>query len=342
MELQKTDLIGDLERWKVHFLDKLKALGRSRNTFELYERSANQFIEYMHKYQEDIAINEISSVYITGYLSFLEDEAEKRHKVLQRAQKENRKRIAPDKLIYLSKTSKEAYLKSIKQYFGFISDNNDDLHAYDRIFKKLDIAGKGKQSDKMEYLSEDQVGKLSNFIEREKGRKGTYQIYMKAMLIKLMLHAGLRISEALKVRLCDFSDSHDDDVYAIRIDAKGGKTQTAYIVKYIIDDEIDYMREQGKDNSDPLFLNKNNKNLDRHYAFRQIQTIYRHAGLGIDVKGLHLLRHTLGMRLVRNKVSPLDIQRILRHEKLETTMTYVRALKEDVTSALKSLTDNGE
>lgn len=45
-----------------------------------------------------------------------------------------------------------------------------------------------------------------------------------------MLYGGLRISEALNVKLCDFEEV-DDEILKISIIGKGGKEQFAFIIK---------------------------------------------------------------------------------------------------------------
>lgn len=52
---------------------------------------------------------------------------------------------------------------------------------------------------------------------------------------------------------------------------------------------------------------------------------------------LHVGRHSFGTLLAQNNVSPLIIQKLLGHSKLEQTMTYVRAADEQQLSALNQI-----
>lgn len=54
-----------------------------------------------------------------------------------------------------------------------------------------------KAEEKIEYLNENEITSLLNILEKEKARKDDYNSYRNALLVKLMLFAGLRISEAL-------------------------------------------------------------------------------------------------------------------------------------------------
>ncbi|EPU4992537.1 tyrosine-type recombinase/integrase, partial [Campylobacter jejuni] len=55
----------------------------------------------------------------------------------------------------------------------------------------------------------------------------------------------------------------------------------------------------------------------------------------ISKKGLHLLRHTLAMRLTAKGTNLVVIQKILRHANLNTTTTiYAKATNDTIKAAL--------
>ena len=230
--------------------------------------------------------------------------------------------------VSLSKSSKSAYIKVIRSFFAFITENNDENYTFDFAFKKLRIDN-SKGEEKLVYLNEDEIQRLCEQIERQKAKKKSYEAFRNAMLIKLMLHAGLRISEALGVRLKDFSQN--DEMLAIKIHAKGGKEQTAYIAKAKIADEMDFFR--AKLSPDELIMQtKNGLPLNRTSAFIIVNRIYDKAL--ITKRGLHLLRHTLAMRLTQQGVSVLVIQKILRHSNINTTTIYAKATPQDIAGVL--------
>lgn len=51
--------------------------------------------------------------------------------------------------------------------------------------------------------------------------------------------------------------------------------------------------------------------------------------------GLHLLRHTLAMRLTQRGVSLVVIKKILRHSNIATTTIYSKSTEEAVADAMK-------
>ncbi len=321
MQLEKNNLIDDLYRWQKAYSNNIKALGYSSNTLQLYSRAIDMFMEYMLDYQDDIRLSDIKAIQITGYLAYLEEEARKRG-------------VTPKNNMYLSKSTKQAYLKAIKQFFVFISDNNDQLFNFERYFKNIKIADSSTAAEKIVFLDDREIGNLLNVLERAKSRSGNYNSYRNALLIKLMLYGGLRISEALGVTLNSFTATNDEDLYAIKIYAKGGKEQTAYIAKKNIDDELEYFHKASNMHKDEhIMRTTGGKQLNRINAYQAASVLYKKAG--IKKEGLHLLRHTLAMRLTQKGVSLVVIKKILRHSSIATTTIYSKSTEAQVAEVMR-------
>lgn len=321
MQLQTDNFIEDLERWRDAYLNWMNTQDYSPNTLELYSRTINQFIEYSLGYQDEMVLKDIRSSYFSDFVNYLEDEAR------LKGRKQNRDGK------YLSKSTKDAYMKAIKSYFTYITDNNDELYTFDRYFRNIKQRDRSKQEEKMKYLTEDEIEKLLNTLERTKAKIGDYNSYRNALLIKLMLYGGLRISEALSVRLDDFRVGQDEDMYLVSIYGKGEKEQTGYITKESIKDELEYFRDVAAlGDEDFIMRTKNNTQLDRVSAATIINRIYTKAG--IRKSGAHILRHTLAMRLTQRDVNPIVIKKILRHSNIATTTVYAKANQKSVVDAL--------
>lgn len=318
MKLQTDNFINDLERWTKAYKNQILALSYSPNTIELYDRAINQFIEYSLQYQDEMTMQDIKSVYITGFLAFLEEEARLKGKT-------------PKNGLYLSKSTKITYLKAVRGLFTFISDNNDELYTYERYFKNIKVADSSKSEDKITYLTEDEIGRLLNILEREKSKKGTYGTYRNSLLIKLMLYAGLRISEALRIQIDNFKEGNDPKVYIIDIYGKGGKNQTAFIIKSHIQEELEYFQSVLK--KDDMIMKTRNGNIwNRSNAYIVVNNLYLRAK--IHKRGLHLLRHTLAMRLTQRDVNPITIMKVLRHSNIATTTVYAKATENSINDAI--------
>jgi len=323
MQLQTNDFISDLKKWQHRYMNWMQMQDYSKNTLELYDRVVKQFVKYSLQYQDEMSLKDIRSTYFSEFVSFLEREA------YESGKKQNRDGK------YLSKSTKDAYMKAIKSYFTYISDNNDDLYTFDRYFRNAKIRDKSKPEEKMKHLTDSEVEGLLNQLKEDKANKDDYNSYRNSLLIKLMLHAGLRISEALAIRLQDFSTDEDENIYLIQIFGKGAKEQTGYILKQHIQEEINYFIEVAKLDADEFIMRtKNNARLDRRSAFTIVNRIYSKAN--ISKKGLHILRHTLAMHLTNMNVNPLIIKKMLRHASISTTTIYAKASNSSISKALKT------
>ncbi|HEF1370861.1 TPA: tyrosine-type recombinase/integrase [Campylobacter jejuni] len=309
MKLKNTTISEDLERWIEAYLKHIQALSYSNNTFLLYRRILLEFVEYSLDYQDEMQINDIKTTFLVNFLNYLENNSKNGNK--------------------LSKKTKITYLRVLTSFLSFISDNNDDLFVFSFDMKKIRFRTE-KSEEKLNYLNENEIIRLNNVLEKEKAKKEVYNSFRNSLLIKLMLYGGLRISEALNVKLCDFEEV-DDEILKISIIGKGGKEQFAFIKKEEVDDELEYFKENIQD-SDYIMQTSTGKHLNRSNAFLIVNNIYAKAL--ISKKGLHLLRHTLAMRLTAKGTNFVVIQKILRHANLNTTTVYAKATNDTVKAAL--------
>lgn len=321
MKLETDDFIDDLYRWYKAYTDNIRALSYSKNTLELYSRAISMFIEYSLQYQDEMKLSDIKSLYFTGYLAYLEDEAKNSGKMAKNGN-------------YLSKSTKQTYLKAIKNFFTFINDNNDEFFTFERYFKNIKVADSSKTEEKLIYLTEEEIGRLLEKLEKDKKENDDYNSHRNSLLIKLMLYAGLRISEALNICLDNFTYGQDEEMYNIEIYGKGCKEQIGFIGKKIIDDELEYFNAVAKlKDKDLIMKTTGEKQLNRTNAYQIVNRIYKK--VGIKKEGLHLLRHTLAMRLTQRGVNPIVVKKILRHSNIATTTIYAKATEGAVADAMK-------
>ena len=324
MKLQTSTLTKDIKRWAKAYKAHTVALSYSKNTTKLYDRAIGKFIEYAAIHEDEMSIKDIRSIFITGFLAFLEEQAEEQGMV-------------PKYGSYLSKSTKDTYMKAIKSFFTFISDNNDELFTFERYFKNIKIADSSRAEEKIKYLTVEEEKRLLEVIDNEKDRKESYNSYRNALLIKLLLYAGLRISEALGVRLSSFEPTGEEGIHSIKITGKGNKEQKANISYGLIDEEIEYFKANIGTN-ELIMVALNGKPWLRNNAYDTIARMYKKAG--INKKGLHILRHTLAMRLTEKKVPLTTIKKILRHSNIATTTIYSKASDKSAAEALRGLREN--
>lgn len=307
MELITDNLINDLERWHYLYKNYISRLSYAKNTVILYNRHIEYFIEYMRQYQDDTTMKDIKTIHFTNFLYYIEN--------LNLKKLKNKTH---------SKGTKNSYIKSLRSFFTFISDNNDELYTYDKIFKNLHATDTSQQQDKIVHLNENEVINLIKTLHKQKSVAKNQQLaFRNSLLVKVMLYGGLRISEALELKMDDIVLDEQKNLYELNIIGKGGKKQTAHISIDIIEDELNYFKELNYPPNKFLFITSSGKQLKRDEAYRIINSIYKKAL--ISKTGLHILRHTFAMRLTQNGESPFVIQRLLRHNSLATTTVYAKA-----------------
>jgi len=320
VKLDTGNFLADLQRWLKSYKEHIQSIGYSNNTLALYSRVLDEFIEYSRAYQEDMNISDINTLYITSYLSYIEN----------KALKYSNKKL---KSKGLSKATKETYIKALKGFFEFISDNNDELYSFSRFFKNIKVINSQKAEEKIEYLKDNEIERLLNMLEREIAKKHNYNFYRNSMLIKLLLYAGLRISEALNIKMGDFEEL-DEKTFKIKIYGKGAREQFAYIGKKIIKEEFEYFKNIALLKDDDLIMvTKKGKQLTRQNAFVIANRLYNKAG--IYKRGLHLLRHTFAMRLTKKGANVLVIKKAMRHSSINSTMVYAKAEESDVVRVIE-------
>ena len=182
------------------------------------------------------------------------------------------------------------------------------------------------------------------------------------LIARLMYGTGMRISEALRLRVHDLD--FDRGIITIR-DAKGSKDRTCTLPECLHDDLEAQLRHAAelhrKDLADgygtvelPYALSRKYRNADRewgwqfvfpswnlsvdprsdvkrrHHVFpstvqRAIRKAAQEAGIVKHVKS-HSMRHSFATHLLENGTDIRTIQQLLGHRHLETTMIYTHVI----------------
>lgn len=136
----------------------------------------------------------------------------------------------------------------------------------------------------------------------------------------LLYGCGLRISEAMNLKLRDVSDGGD----SLRVKGKGKKERQLpllTVVKKAIADYRNLCPLLGTDGDDPLFVGVRGRKLQPAIFTRRLQKLRREMGLPESLTP-HALRHAFATHLLSRGVELRDIQELLGHESLSTTQRY--------------------
>lgn len=189
---------------------------------------------------------------------------------------------------------------------------------YTHILKKpavsFDIPRPRKEKKLPQVLSEEEVLSILNVIRNLKHRA----------LIMLIYSSGLRVSEAVKLKI------EDIDEYRFLLRVRGGKGQKD---RYTILSEVAlkvlrvYLRTYKPEKW--LFPGRDERHLTTRSAEKIFESALKRAGIKKDV-GVHSLRHSFATHLLENGVDLRYIQELLGHKRPETTQIYTHVMRKDI------------
>ena len=222
---------------------------------------------------------------------------------------------------------------------GFISTHNKDNIDFRNRF--LDLKAKVKKSDP-EYLNNDEYDLLVKHLN-SKVKPRSFIQYRNRLTLKLLLFTGLRASEVLGVKLEDLFALQEEGVYKIKILGKGNKERYVYIPTDIIVNELIFINDTITASTSPqdgknilTHINQTTKGrvMLRGELYSMIENLFKK--LGIKKRGVHLLRHTFGKKMVQKNVNLSTIKELMGHENIQTTMIYARSDEGSMIWAIKN------
>ncbi len=316
MKLEKSTILKDYNRWLKSYIRHAKHREVSKNSMLIYNRVLGKLGEYIGEQDEAKKLSDIDREFFFDFMDWFEDSSPKGS--------------------FATKT-KTLYISVLKSFFIYISDNNDEFYTYEKEFKDI-MPKKANKSKKIKYLSDNEVSRLLEFLEKELKNKKHYS-YIHSLGIKLMLYAGLRISEVLSLELDDITISdlmnkdNQRDFYEIYLkDTKSKEEQTAIIPIIYIQKELEYFKTL-KNNKYIFQGQGSSKPINRSNFYISVSKIMQ--SLNIRNRGLHIFRHTCAMQLYRKTGNLLVLKETLRHSDIKTTMIYAHAEKRDIAEAMR-------
>lgn len=220
----------------------------------------------------------------------------------------------------LSDASKKNYRIAMINFFDFLDKQNEEdgrAHIFDITLKNW--AGiVGNRGVKLpEFMNENELKKFLQAVEEADFKANTIR---NKLIIKIIIFTGIRVSEAIHIRLKDISE--EGDLYVIRIRAKGNKYRIVMIKKPLIEDllknvAINYLSEDAL-----LFVNKKGTPLTQAYISRIVEQLLFKAGIRKQKNGAHMLRHTFATLLYKKQKDLVLVQEALGHASLNTSRIY--------------------
>jgi type 1 fimbriae regulatory protein FimB len=146
-------------------------------------------------------------------------------------------------------------------------------------------------------------------------------------MILLAYRHGLRASEVCGLRLADV-DLKAGSIFVRRLKGSLQTLQPLYQHRgQPLLDETNavraWLRKRPADGSDYLFTSQKGGQLGRRQFFRNFQTIAASAGLPVEKRHPHVLKHSLASHLIAGNVNLALVRQALGHRSISSTMQYV-------------------
>lgn len=294
------EFITNVNEYVTLFLNELKFTNKSFNSIKSYKSTFNSFIDFLNYYEKDINFHSFKRIHIIEFLEY--------------------KNINLQKQSDLKISSKKLYVTHLRTFFTFVKENSDYPIKIEQIFNfKINIPKLEPKEVNKEQL--DLINDYLNNLSCD-----SFDEVRKSMIIKLLINTGARRAEIINLRTESFVD--DDEIYVVKTIGKGNKSRVLYIKKALIEKELNFYNSN---NIEYIASSKTGKKMDGSQVYKLVKNIFKK--LNLDIKGVHIFRHTFAKNLVRKNVNIINIKEILGHSNIQTTMVYTNPNETEVKNA---------
>lgn len=217
-------------------------------------------------------------------------------------------------------TTVQGYLTAVKLFFQWMEQEGIYKNVADKI-----KGAKIQRGHKKDYLTSKQSKKVLEGIDTE-----TMKGLRDYAIIATMITTGLRTIEIARADVRDLRTVGDSTALFIQGKGRDERTEYVKIAPQVEDALRAYLKARGAKQDEPLFTSTSNNNSGNRMTTRSISAIAKDsltgAGFTSDRLTAHSLRHTAGTLALLNGADLPQVQQLLRHSNINTTMIYMHAL----------------
>ncbi|KLT21578.1 site-specific recombinase, phage integrase family [Wolbachia endosymbiont of Armadillidium vulgare str. wVulC] len=215
-------------------------------------------------------------------------------------------------------------LSVIRNFFKYIKNNynidNEAVFSLSRPIQRRTLPKALSISNIKTLLKEMKLSDLGK----------PWVIKREIAIIVLLYGTGLRISEALNLRVSDINNE------SLIVTGKGDKQRQVFILPVVKKCIQEYIKACPYfDEAQYLFLGVRGKKLGRTYVANRLQKIRRMLNLP-EILSPHAFRHSFATHLLQEDIDIRSIQQLLGHSSLETTQVYTHLNYQDVFNMYKN------
>ena len=259
----------------------------SQHTIISYQTDLTSFFDYLAVQYGDVAVRDISHLYIRSWLASLKDEG-------------------------LAAKSINRKISSLRSYFKYALKTGEVTQS---PMGKI-IAPKSEKR-LPQFVADKDMATLLTHVEFGTDWKGLTE----KLLIQLFYHTGMRLSEVIGLKESGVNVQGS----ALKVLGKGSKERIIPISNELLQEIKSYMQAKreirGLENGTVLLVSEKGAPL----AARQVYTVvkkYLSLVTTIEKRSPHILRHTFATHLTNNGADLNAVKELLGHSSLAATQVY--------------------
>lgn len=279
---------GGLSNWLDRFFMFIDVKAKSADT---YKKATKQFMRYL----AENGISEPTRETVISWREYLRAE----HKP----------------------TTIQLYLTAVKLFFTWLEQEG----LYKNIANKVKGV-KIQKGHKKDSLTSNQSKEVLSDIDTTtaKGKRDF-------AIVALLLTTGLRTIEIVRADVADLRTVGDNTVLFIQGKGRDEKSEYVKVAPQVEKALREYLKTRdGLNDDEPLFTSTSNENKGERLTTRTISKIAKtslvNAGLNSDRLTAHSFRHTAGTLALMNGAELTQVQQLLRHTNINTTMIYLHSI----------------
>lgn len=241
----------------------------------------------------------------------------------------------------LRSSSVSRKISCLKNFYRFLE--NENLITQNPT---LYLQGQKRESKLPKFLSEEEVFKMLDYINRDKSEFG-----MKlSCMMEVLYSAGLRVTELVSLPISAIAETEENGKKTLRnyliVKGKGNKERIAALNKSTISKLMEYMelrKKIGQEKSKWLFVGtvraskktgeireRNLEIVDAHLTRQRLHQMLKELAIKVNIDPSrvhpHVFRHSFATHLLNNGVDLRVLQELLGHSNISTTEIYTHIL----------------
>lgn len=216
----------------------------------------------------------------------------------------------------------QTYIVAVKLFFAWLEQEG--------LYKDVARNIKGVKIDKnhkKDYLTSTQAAAVLNNMPRE-----TLKDKRNYAIVALMLTTGMRTVEVIRANISDLRTLGNSTVLFLQGKGRDDKTEYVKIAPEVEKAIREYLSlRAAADKEEALFTSTSHNNTGERMTTRSISGIAKEslvkAGYDSEMLTAHSFRHTAGTLALMNGADLEQVQQMLRHQSINTTMIYMHGIE---------------